>query len=267
MQNFSIVSWNVQRKLNLTGRTSIKKLRNHLEGFSAEIIVLQEMCDAKEVLEGIEKINSCNVFIPTINKTVDNGIKGYNYNVIISKYPILKADEIIFPNWNEKIKLQNCTKVDIQLDNKVLRIYNCQLAIVKAGIETRLGQLKHILFDAQSHNGTIIICGDMNATIPKVGWNRIIIKLWHQEPQKEMFIDGKFIDYDERELFNQTINQYGFKESLDLYTPTWSPFKSKIWELFKLKLDWFIVKDIKVVDIKLGEYISDHKSIKAKLGI
>lgn len=267
MQNLSIISWNTQRELNFTGYTSFKKVQSYLKKTSTDIIALQEMCDAKEMLESIPNFKSYNVFIPQFNKIENDGNSGHNYNVIISKYPILKADEIVFPRWNKDKILENCSRVDIQLDDKVLRIYNCHFAIFRAGIKTRLKQLEYILSDARGHNGPVVVCGDLNVTIPKMGWNRMIIKLWHQEPQKEMFINEKLINYDERELFNGVIKKYGFKECLDLYTPTWSPFKSKIWELFKLKLDWFMVKDIKVVDIKLGEYVSDHRSIQAKIVI
>jgi endonuclease/exonuclease/phosphatase family metal-dependent hydrolase len=261
MQNFSIQSWNTQRELNLTGNTSFKKVQTHLKTFSGDIIALQEMCNAKELLENIPNFKSYNFFIPRLNKTKDKRVPGCNYNVILSKYPILKADEIAFPEWNKNVILENCTRADIQLDEKILKIYNCHFAIFRVGIETRLRQLEYILEDAKNHTGPVIICGDMNVTIPKVGWNRRIISLWHQEPKKEMFIDGKFINYDERELFNRIINQYGFREILDLYTPTWSLFKSKIWELFKLKLDWFMVKDIEITEFHLNDYVSDHKSI------
>lgn len=184
--------------------------------------------------------------------------------MLLSKYPFLRADEIIFPPENHNVPLENCIRSDIRINDQILRIYNCHLGIYKVGITTRLKQLEHILSDARGHYGPTIICGDMNVTVPKTGWNRRIITLWHQEPKQEMSVNGKFIDYDERELFNETINRYGFKEALDLYTPTWSPFKSKHWELFNLKLDWFIFKNLGTTDIRLGDYTSDHRAIFAE---
>lgn len=258
MQDFSITSWNAQRELNYTGYTSYKKFKSYVKTFDTDIILLQEMCNAKEYLKNIPELEAYNVFIPKINISPANRIPSYNFNVILSKYPILKTEEVVFPQWSNHRVLQNCTRVDIQLNDKILRIYNCQLPIFRAGIETRLKQLEFILSDAKNHSGPVIICSDMNTTIPKIGWKRWIISHWHHEPYNEMLVE-----YDERKLFNETIKKYGFRECLNLGTPTWSPWKSKIWEMFNLKLDWFIVKDLEVTNIKLGEYVSDHKSIEA----
>lgn len=259
MQNIIIQSWNAQRELNYTGYTSLKKFKKYLKTFSADIIALQEVCDANKIFKDVTEFDSYNVYIPKINKSPYNRIPDYNYNVILSKYPIKDVKEINFPNSISGKILESVTRVDIQLENKILRIYSCHFGIWGIGTETRLRQLEIILSDTSLHSGPVIICGDLNPTIPKPGWNRWIISHWHHEPRNEINTN-----LDERELFNQTIQKYGFKESLDLCTPTWSPFKSKIWEMFKLKLDWFIVKNIKVTDIQLGEYISDHKSITAR---
>ena len=77
-----------------------------------------------------------------------------------------------------------------------------------------------------------------------------------------MLIDGNFITGDERELFNKKVRSAGFQEALDLYQPTWSPWKTTKWEMFKLKLDWFLVKNLEVQKAELGPYISDHRPIK-----
>ncbi len=163
--------------------------------------------------------------------------------------------------------MQNCTRVKIKINEKHLVIYNCQLTIIKVGIATRLKQLEYILSDAKKHKGPVLICGDMNSLVPKSGWGRGVITTLYREPKKEMFVNGKFIGHDERILFSKIIKKYGFKDALKLNTPTWSCFKSKNWEMFKLKLDWFITKDLKVVNIKLDDYITDHKSIEAEVDI
>ena len=264
MQNVSVLSWNIQGKVNITGYTFFNKVKSHLISYSPDIIALQEMCDAEKILKNIQAFKKYNMFIPKFNRGGDSRNPGFNHNVLLIKYPILRADEITFPQWNQNAPLENCTRADIQLNNQVLRIYNCHFAIFKVGIATRLKQLEYILSDSRSHKGPIIICGDMNVTIPKMGWNRKVIARWHQEPAQEMSINGTLIDYDERELFDKTISQYGFEEVLDLYTPTWSPFKSKIWEMFKLKLDWFMVKNVEVTNVKLGDYVSDHRPIEVQ---
>jgi endonuclease/exonuclease/phosphatase family metal-dependent hydrolase len=265
MTNFSVVSWNIQGKRNFTGYTSFKKVKRHLRKASPDIIALQEICDAEELLKGVENLKGYNVFIPNINRRDKNRQVGYNHNVILSKYPIIKSYEIHFPQWAKNINLENCSVADIQINNQILRIYNCHFAVFRVGIATRLKQLEYILADSNNHSGPIIICGDMNVTIPKIGWNRRIISLWHQEPKEEMSVNGKFIDGEEKEIFNEIGNRYGFKEVLSLDIPTWSPFKSKIWEMFHLKLDWFMVKNLVLTRCELGEYVSDHKAIEVHL--
>ena len=267
MKKLSIVNWNVQRKDIITGYTSLKKIRAHLETLPADIIILQEMCNAKKAFGNMPFLKSYNIFIPKINERKYNRKPGYNFNVILSRYPIVSAEEMVFPNPNSKAVLQNCTRVKIKLNEKHLLIYNCQLTIIKTGMATRLKQLEYILSDARKHSGPVLICGDMNDVVPKSGWKRKIITLWDREPKKEMFVDGKFVDYEEKKLLSETIRKYGFTEALKLNVPTWSPLKSKILEMFKLKLDWFITKNLKVTSIKLDDYITDHKSIEAECSI
>ncbi len=267
MLHFSVLSWNIQGRLNFTGFTFFKKIKPHLLHSSADIIALQEMCDAEKILKKTQIFKQYYLFIPQLNKRTHNQTTGFNHNVLLSKYPILAAQEMSFPPLSKKVHVENCIRADIQITNQIVRIYNCHFPIYKTGVLTRLKQLEYILSDAVTHNGPTIICGDMNITIPKKGWNRKVIRLWHKVPKKELSVNGNFIDYDERELFNKTIDQHGFKEMLDLYTPTWSPLKSSIWQTFGLKLDWFIVKNLGATNYTLGTYVSDHRSIEVRCQI
>jgi hypothetical protein len=229
MIDFSVLDWNAQNNLNYTGFTRLKKIKDQLLKKDFDILILQE----------IES-----------NKLQDSAFQKY------------ETAGIIFPAINNKTLLRNCLKADIKINDQILRIYNCHFAIVLVSITTRLKQLEYILADAKTHNGPTIICGDMNVTIPKAGFNRTIIKYWHLEPKKEMCVNGTYYKGDERELFNKKLVEHGFKEALNLYTPTWSPFKTKKWEMFKLKLDWFATKNLIVTNTTLGDYISDHRSIE-----
>lgn len=263
MQNFSVLSWNVQGRKNFTGYTFFKKIRPFLFNRSYDIIALQEMHGAGKKLKNIPALKNYRIFISGHNKS--NGWQGrvFNDNVILSKHPVIRAEEIIFPRFSHKAFLENGIKADILINNRVLRLYNCHLGIFRVGMATRLKQLEYLLSDSLNHKGPTIICGDMNVATPKTGLKRKLITLWHQKPKSEMLIDGKIFKNDEREMFNSMANKYGFKEVLDLATPTWSPLKTKTWEMFKLKLDWFLIKNLGVNKVELGNYISDHRSIKA----
>ncbi len=267
MNKVSILSWNVQGKKNFTGYTSFGKIKSHLVSSKFDILILQEFPDAKNLIGNIDEFRGFNTFIPELNSKSLFKKEGCNNNVVISKYPIIDSYEISFSELNSRAILENCSVVDIKIADKVLRVYSCHFGIFKVGISTRLKQLEKVLSDSLNHKGPTIICGDLNSTIPKHYWNRKIIRAWHQEPKKEMVIGGQFFQGDERELFNQKLNEASFREVFDLYTPTWSPFKSKVWEMFKLKLDWLAVRDMAVLDSKLGEYVSDHKSMQIDVSL
>lgn len=276
MKTISVLSWNVQNMFRVpeklrwdsvwhlvAGYTSFEKVLPYLLETSPDVIALQEVCDAELKLASNPGLSKYHVFIPTLNATVNHGRSGSNYNVILSKYPILKTKEIPLPECGKNS--ENCTRVDIQIGQQVLRIYVCHFPIFGVGIATRLRNIAFILSDAEKHAGPVIICGDLNTTIPKSGWRRVIVRLWHQVLRRELVVDGQFIREDEREAFNAAIAKRGFADVLDLDTPTWSPLKSSSWQLFNLKLDWFATKGLQLEKVSLGEYISDHRAILAKL--
>ena len=262
MEKFSVLSWNVQGKTNPTGHTSYKKVLAELSKSDFDIIVLQEMSGAERKLKKFQAENPYNIFISKLNKNSWLNKNGFNHNVVLSKHPIINAQEIIFSDFSKKRLLENCLRTDIKIKDKTLRLYNCHLAVYKAGPAVRLKQLEFILSDSQNHDGPIIICGDLNPIMPKAGLKRNVIRLWHRQPKPEMRIKDELIIKDEWELLNETATKFGFKEALDLSLPTWSPFKSANWEIFKLKLDWFLIKNLGVNNVELGDYISDHRPIK-----
>jgi endonuclease/exonuclease/phosphatase (EEP) superfamily protein YafD len=172
--------------------------------------------------------------------------------------------EVVFPANDKKKKPDNCTRADIEIAGSVVRVYNCQFPIFRVGPSERKRLLHYILQDAAKHQGPTIICGDLNTTIPAPGFKRTIIQNWHMEPNAELEIAGTFMHRDERFLVHDTITKHGFVEALDLHIPTWSGLKTKLWELFHLKLDWFMVKNLTVVSTALGDYVSDHKAIEVR---
>ena len=263
--NVSILSWNVQGKINFTGYTSPNKTLPHLLVSDPDVVALQEMCDAGPKLNRLsDLLKEYKIYIPEFNARINNSDR-FNHNVILSKYPVLEFKEIHFPQLNPRAVLESCSRADININSSILRIYNCHFGIFRSGIVTRMKQLKRVLSDAKEHQGPVIICGDLNVTIPRKSLLRWVISLWHQEPKSDMIVSDKLIIEDEREIFNKIIVSHGFKEVFDLYIPTWSPFKSRTCELFQLKLDWFIIKNTQVMSAKLGEYFSDHRPMEVQL--
>lgn len=241
--NFSILDWNIEGSKYYT-KTNLKKIIPHLEKSPADIFCLQEAHELREKLPTLTKLKNFNYVFPGNNQ---------NRNIILSKFPIITSGELIFP----QPTLENITWADIKIDEQIIRIYNCHLEITGVGPKHRIDQLKFILEAAGSCSGPIIICGDMNTTIPSAGFSRKFVKWFHRESVDDV------LTQDERHLFLQTAESAGFTESINLSQSTWCIMPLR-WEIFKLKLDWFLVRNLSKPEISLGNYISDHRSILAK---
>ncbi|PJA92668.1 MAG: hypothetical protein CO133_01945, partial [Candidatus Komeilibacteria bacterium CG_4_9_14_3_um_filter_37_5] len=255
-----LLSWNIQGRYYRGTYTPFIKIAPYLEKYNADVICLQEFSNAEKKLKKFLHLSEYHVYVPEKNNYSEIH-HNYNHNVILSKYPIIAAREINFSHSINKTPDQ-ATCVDLQINNKVWRIYNCHLAIDRVGINTRLQQLAIIIKDSTKHQGPVIICGDMNTTIPAAGWQRLIVSLWHQEPKQEMYINGQYYTNSEKYIFQQQARIHGFKETFALNKPTWSPIYSKRWEMFKLKLDWVLTKNLKVEKADLGPYLSDHRPLQ-----
>jgi endonuclease/exonuclease/phosphatase family metal-dependent hydrolase len=269
MKDTTILSWNVQGiKSGRMNSTPFKKVLPVLEGSQFDIICLQEMCDAAEKLTETAVLKGYHAFIPQKNSASDARTTGYNHNVILSRHPIENVVEIPFSGkfpGTKGIPFENVTRADIRVNGTVLRVYNCHLEMNGVGIATRLAQLETILLDARSWVGSTIVCGDMNAMLTSGRLSRNIIRWWNHIPEEEMYVDGKFNKEDERVLFSRRHEMHGFMDHLKLQIPTWSPFKTTLWEIFNLKLDWFMTKNLAVVEVRLGDYVSDHRPVIAKI--
>ena len=267
MNQFSILSWNVHgRGREIT--TPFKVVLPRLIQNESDIICLQEMTDAETKFSDVSEFAAYNVFIPAYNRRRDSRKIGFNHNVLLSKYPIVSAEELEFPKFsNMPIPMERAVRADIRIGETTLRVYNCHFVLRLAGMATRLAQLEFILADAQNHKGPIIVCGDMNAATPKAGMSRQILKWWARWPREELHFMGRQVQRSEKEIFQQQIEKHGFKEILDLSQPTWSFFRFDIWQQLQLKLDWFLVKNLNTVEATLGEYLTDHRPISVKCKI
>ncbi len=266
MKDFSILSWNVQgRKHRGINKTPFKKILPKLIVKPYDIICLQEMPDAAEKFAGVAAFADYHIFIPKVNAGQDYGKQGFNHNVLLSRHPILTVEEVSFPNHAKSgLAIENGIKAGISVAGQELRLYTCHFMMYKAGLASRIRQLEFILADAGKFKGPTVICGDINAVMPKNGLAKKIIKWWHRWPNEDMSLDNRPVDVDERYLVHEKIRQHGFKENFDIHKPTWSLVRHGAWELFKLKTDWLLTKNLNVVEANLGDYVSDHRPISVR---
>lgn len=254
--NFSVLNWNIQGTKHYTN-TNFNKIAPALKKIKADIFCLQEAQELIKLIKNIDELKLFNFVFSDENK---NGA-----DVILSRFPILSAGKLELPllvNGN----IYKILWANIKIADDVLKIYNCHLEIIGIGPRERADQLTYILKDAKKHRGPVIVCGDFNTTIPASGFARKIVQWFHQEKNSSLLLDSNYINKDERHFFLSVAKKEGFNEATDISKSTWciSPLK---WELFNLKLDWFLSRDIKILKINLGNYISDHRAIFAECSI
>jgi len=250
---FTVTSWNAQG----TSRWNLdfKKAVNFLGTIESDFYCLQEIPNAKGKLPIMERLRLPHSVIPD-----EDNAHSFNNSIILSKIPIVKSGEIVFP-YNPH-PYERVLWTDIQIADHTIRIYNCHFKIHRAGIAERLHQLEIVLQHAKNAPSRAIICGDMNTTIPASGWRRRVVEWFHEEPDTSMIVQGKYIGEDERYLFLSKAAAAGFKEADTSLSATWRIYNTP-WELFNLKLDWLLYRNLEIQDFKLGPYFSDHRPLIA----
>jgi endonuclease/exonuclease/phosphatase family metal-dependent hydrolase len=250
---FSMISWNVQGTKHYTS-TKFQKIRPILENSQADIFCFQE---GQGILNHREDIKwKKNLRYEAFLEDSEGG------NLILSRFPIIQSQNITFQHLNKRPS-GKVIRADVKIEEKIVRIYNCHFGIVGIGPRERAKSLKTIIKDSETTSGPIIICGDLNTTIPAKGWRRRIIQSFHKEPPENPMDNPEFFDKDERYHIQDIARRYGFRDNLKITQSTWSlPFR---FEFAKLKLDWFLTKGVEGVSCTLNKYVSDHRMISADL--
>jgi len=260
---FQVLTWNVQGIKNYT-RTAFDDVAPVIDSFSADILCLQEMPRARDQLVKLKRIRAFHCCISSFNNRClqpSATPEPFNHNIIVSRYPIKKWGELRFPRTITKQYLEHVTWADITIRGRTIRVYNCHLAIIGVGIRERQQQISFIFKHAHTFPGPVIICGDMNTTIPKKGIKRRLVQWLHDEPDASMIVNGRCMDGDERYSFSNLAKNFGFNDALKITESTWA-LPPTGYQLFNLKLDWFFTRNIRTNKILYGKYISDHKPIR-----
>lgn len=249
---FSVLTWNIHGKRHIT-KTNFSKVLPALEGLTTDILCLQEAEEARHRLGGIRALAGFGRVFP---------VRGYNQNVILSRFPVLDHGDVVFPKF-VNTWLENALWADIAISGGVVRIYNCHFGIVGAGPSSREQQLHYIFDHAETHVGPTIVCGDFNTIIPKEGPERKLMQLLNLESESRMNVGGEYFEHDERYALVKVAERRGFREVTDITQATWRiyPFE---WEPFKLKLDWLLVKGLHTPSVVMHPYITDHRAIRAE---
>lgn len=239
----------------LSRKIFLKKSLVYLKSLNAEILCLQELPIEVLVFKNAAFLSKYKVV------EVRNSFVGAS-TTILSKLPIVNEGTVTFPQIpdNTVTRPSECPWADIQVDNGLIRIYNCRFQIRDIGIKERLQFLSIVLEHSRELARPVIVCGDMNTTVPRKGWKRRIVQIVHREPDKSMFVNGREYTRDERHIFNRKAQEYNFREIIGLDKSTWSVPYTCI-KLFRLKLDWFLVRGVEPINVTIGPCITDHKPL------
>lgn len=254
--NFSVLTWNIQGTKYYTS-TNFKKILPELNKIRADIFCLQEAQEILQQKNNIKELASYNIV------SLDENANGAD--VILSRFKIVSSGVLNLPSSNKK-GAYKIIWAEVETGEGVAKVYNCHLEIIGVGPKERAEQLVHILNDSKSHHGPVIVCGDFNTTIPAAGVKRRIVRWFHKEPLNSLIEDNFYKNKDERYNFVDIAKEKGFSEAADISESTWCilPFK---WKIFRLKLDWILSRGIQTTNVKLGKFISDHKSIFVECSI
>jgi endonuclease/exonuclease/phosphatase (EEP) superfamily protein YafD len=149
---------------------------------------------------------------------------------------------------------------DLKLGLKKLRVYSCHLSPSGISFKDRFKLLQKISNNAREFSGPVIIAGDMNTVLPAKGRGTRVVRWWHRLPKVDLTVNNGKYKQNEKYIFYDMATQLGFRESLSLDNNTWVfPFTKK--EIWQLKLDWLLYKNLRRVSAKSGPLIGDHKSV------
>lgn len=252
--NFSVFDWNIQGT-NYYTSVGFDKIAPVLEKTEADIYCFQEAEELMTKLADFDNLKQLYYIYPDGSQ---------NRNLLLSRFPIVAGGDIVFPSLADKQSksLENALWADIEIDGTIVRIYNCHFEIVGVGPKERAAQLQFVLTHAKNYAEPTIICGDLNTTIPSAGMKRKIVQWFHREPNESIVIDDRSFECDERYAFVKLAEKEGFREATDISKSTWSLAFG--WELFRLKLDWFLVRNLVTSKVSLRDYVSDHRAIIAE---
>jgi len=242
----------------------LKKVSNYLDKNLSDIICLQENPHAKEMFT-----NKSPYLSYKIVQSKKKNMFFSNANTILSRFAIVGSGEISFSKRNKNkfrrmasaLDRHECVWADIKFPGVVLRVYNCHLKLMATTAKDRLRAIEKVYKHAKTASGPVVVCGDMNTVLShRKGIARKVIH-WFNEIE-DVYTHGKFQVIDERYGFRRLAEKYNMQDVLKIDKPTFAIPHTSI-ELFKLKLDWILIKKMRFISSNYGPYISDHRPIRA----
>lgn len=234
-----IVSYNIRWRGGEDLQKLIEHLRSDPEIGNAEILGLQEVDRGKK---RTGNINTARVIAEALGmsyvwaappRTGAKQSEDETGVAILSKYPLVDAERLILPNAGPGGRRRAAVGATVLVGDTRVRVYSVH-AETRVSVERKIDQFRHVLdaLRARKAEGGAVVLGDFNT-----------IKSKDVTRTAQLFADA------------------GFSTPLPQDRPTWRFY------LFKLKLDWIWLKDLKAVDGRIVRRIelSDHWPLWVKV--
>ncbi len=265
-QQLSLLTWNVMGHSPM--RVLFDRVVPELKRYNADIMCLQEGPDTKHEYEELLRLrkdtvlSSAKLFSPE---------GGWHRNYITTTLPVESSDDLhlsLPSDCGADPRESNgyAMWADVLVGDVLVRVYNCHLRIRGVGITERLYAIAQVFEHAKVFSGPVVICGDMNTTLAQSPISRMVISKFHDLPPYADHIAGEKYKQDERHVFHKAATEAGYRAVFDITKNTWAIPPTPI-ELFRLKLDWVLIKDMSIIASKAGGYITDHRALYAELAV
>lgn len=175
----TIMSYNIQHGVGMDGQLNLQRIAAVILDSGVGIVGLQEVDrffsersdykdQAKEIasLTGYHYVYGANLDFGQVGGLAENSQYG---NAIVSKYPILRSDNILLSSFGEEQRGMLHAVVD--LDGIHVNIYNTHLGL---DARSRLAQAEEIIDLVSRSNQPSILMGDFNAEPDSPAFQRML---------------------------------------------------------------------------------------------
>ena len=181
--DFKILTYNISHGLGLDKVIDVKRQAELIKSLEPDVACIQEIDVLSNRTLQIDEISILSKYTKMPYSAMGTNIifkEGYYGNGILSKYPILNTMNYLFPKLKEENEQRGYVYSKVYKDKKIVHIYSIHLSVYKEERIRAINYLTEVLNKINS-NEYILIAGDFNFGVEKVGNHQYIINMTEEE--------------------------------------------------------------------------------------